>query len=101
MRTKQPTTSTPGQTPKSRIMSEGLKTAADGLLQGFTLGTGSALAHKAVGAIFASSMSPNDKKIERDTDHCQMIMKEYMTCMKDNNDYEACKKLLEAFNKCS
>jgi hypothetical protein len=76
-------------------MSEGFKNAADGILQGFTLGTGSALAHKAVGAIFASSMSPNDKK---DIDYCQLIMKE---CMKDNNDAEACKQLLEAFNKCS
>lgn len=100
MRTKHPTTPTPGQTPKSRVISEGFKNATDGLVQGFTLGTGSALAHRAVGAIFSSSAPTHTEVKPTDrSDVCAMMMKEYMTCMKDNNDYETCTKFLEAFNK--
>ena len=64
------------------------------MIQGFSLGTGSAIGHRAVGAIFDSNKSPENNK-------CLTLEKELKNCMDcSNNDYGFCKDISDMLEKC-
>lgn len=64
------------------------------ILQGFTFGTGSALAHRAISTVFDNTQNQQNKK------DCKGLLESFQKCTQ-NNDYETCKHIFEEFTECS
>ena len=64
------------------------------LTHGFALGTGSQIAHTAIGSLFSSSETPQKENTSQYTDKCKPILQEYTRCVENNSGYlDACKDL--------
>ena len=74
------------------------------MIQGFSFGTGSAVAHQVINAIFSDYFSDNNlQNVNREDDKnkiCLDLFKMYQKCTEENFDKEHCKNLEGQVQQC-
>lgn len=78
------------------------------VMQGMALGTGSALAHRAVDSVFSSGSAPEPaqataaaQQIVQENQPCQEQAKSFADCMSYNNgNIDSCQQFFEQMQQC-
>jgi len=98
------TSSTPSSTPSSalsqpsnsNIFQNNSPSLGTTIMQGFSFGTGSAVAHGVVDSLFKEKKS----EVINNQDKCEIFNKELTECLKQSINNEQCIQLHESYQKC-
>jgi hypothetical protein len=84
-----------------------IQETAHNMFQGFTFGSGSALGHRAISAIFDSSSSQAQQTQQQSSEisptipiECKELLEAFQKCVK-YNDYDNCKEIFKSYQSCS
>lgn len=72
---------------------------ANTIMQGMALGSGSALGHRAVGAVFDTNSNTNNNT-HNNTSECSLFFDKFKECINNKNIHE-CEHLLHKYKDCT
>lgn len=75
-----------------------MKETAHNIFQGFTFGSGSALGHRAISAVFDTPQQASSSQVL--PTECKELLEAFQNCAK-YNDYDNCKEIFKSYQTCS
>lgn len=94
------TTSSSSAPPPSSAISQPVQNSSPSLgrtmMEGFSFGAGSSVAHGVIGGLFKEKKS----EVINNQDKCEIFNKELTECLKQSINNEQCTQLYESYQKC-